>query len=70
MIAYFIGMARAPITAVLIISEMTGSRAMILPLFAAALIADGTSALVCRQRLYHGLSKAFREPTVPGNGTV
>ena len=61
MIAYFVGVVRAPLTAVLIVSEMTDSRAMILPLFAAALIADGVSALVCNERLYHGLAKAFRD---------
>ena len=61
MIAYFVGVVRAPLTAVLIVSEMTDSRAMILPLFATALIADGVSALVCRERLYHGLARAFRE---------
>lgn len=60
MIAYFVGVVRAPLTAVLIISEMTDSRAMILPLFAAALVADGVSALVCPEKLYHGLAMPFR----------
>lgn len=46
----------------LIISEMTDSRAMILPLVATAITADGVSALVCRERLYHGLAKGFRMP--------
>ncbi|WP_413989198.1 chloride channel protein [Labrys okinawensis] len=59
MIGYFVGVVRAPLTAVIIISEMTDSRAMVLPLLAAAIIADGVSALVCRERLYHALSKAF-----------
>lgn len=76
MIAYFVGVVRAPLTAVLIVSEMTDSRAMILPLFATALIADGVSALVCRERLYHGLARAFREksaeppkePPLPSGG--
>ena len=63
MIGYFVGVTRAPLTAVLIVSEMTDSRAMILPLFAAALIADGVSSIVCPERLYHGLSKAFLPPT-------
>jgi H+/Cl- antiporter ClcA len=66
MIAYFVGVVRAPLTAVLIISEMTDSRAMILPLVAAAIIADGVSAIVCKERLYHGLAKGFREsPAAP-----
>ena len=59
MIAYFVGVVRAPLTGVIIVSEMTDSRAMLLPLFAAALIADGVSGLVCKQRLYHGLSEGF-----------
>jgi H+/Cl- antiporter ClcA len=59
MCAYFVGAVRAPLTAVIIISETTASRGLILPLFATALIADGTSALVCRERLYHGLARPF-----------
>lgn len=59
MIAYFTGVVRAPLTAVVIVSEATGAHAMVVPLFAAALIADGMSALVCRERLYHGLSRSF-----------
>jgi H+/Cl- antiporter ClcA len=60
MIGYFVGVVRSPLTAVLIISEMTDSRAMILPLVATAIIADGVSAFVCRERLYHGLARGFR----------
>jgi H+/Cl- antiporter ClcA len=59
MIAYFTGVVRAPLTAVIIISETTASRGLIIPLFAAALIADVVSALVCRERLYHGLARPF-----------
>lgn len=59
MIGYFVGVVRAPLTAVLIISEMTDSRAMVLPLLATAIIADGVSALLCKERLYHGMAKAF-----------
>ena len=59
MAAYFTGVVRAPLTAVIIISEATASRGMIVPLFATALIADGVSSLVSRVRLYHGLARAF-----------
>lgn len=65
MIGYFVGVVRSPLTAVLIVSEMTDSRAMILPLVATAIIADGVSALVCSERLYHGLAKGFRPPPEP-----
>lgn len=59
MAGYFVGVVRAPLTAVIILIETTASRGMILPLFVAALIADAASALVCRERLYHGLAVRF-----------
>ena len=67
MIAYFVGVVRAPLTGVIIVSEMTDSRAMLLPLFACAILADGVSALVCRERLYHGLAKGFRPSAEPAD---
>ncbi|WP_448955753.1 chloride channel protein [Labrys neptuniae] len=65
MIGYFVGVVRAPLTAVIIISEMSDSRAMVLPLLAAAILADGVSALVCREKLYHALAKPFLSPAKP-----
>ncbi|QEN86123.1 chloride channel protein [Labrys sp. KNU-23] len=62
MIGYFVGVVRAPLTAVIIISEMSDSRAMVLPLLATAIIADGISALICREKLYHALAKPFLPP--------
>lgn len=41
---------------------------MILPLFATALIADATSALISRERIYHGLSRAFLPEDAESNG--
>jgi H+/Cl- antiporter ClcA len=64
MIGYFVGVVRAPLTAVIIITETTASRGMIVPLFATALIADLVSTLVCRERLYHGLAKSFLTPLI------
>ncbi|MDH7975556.1 chloride channel protein [Sphingomonas sp. AR_OL41] len=60
MVAYFTGVVRAPLTAVIIIVEATASRGLILPLFLSALIAHSVSALVCKERLYHGLSNPWR----------
>ena len=57
MVAYFVGVVRAPLTAVIILIEATAARGVILPLFMTALIADWTSAQVCPTRLYHGLSR-------------
>jgi H+/Cl- antiporter ClcA len=59
MTAYFTGVVRAPLTAVVIISEATASRGLLLPLLATALIADWVAGMVSPQRLYHGLSQAF-----------
>jgi len=59
MCAYFAGVVRAPLTAVIILSETTASRGLLLPMFATAFIADWASQGVCREKLYHGLSKTF-----------
>lgn len=65
MVAYFVGVVRAPFTAVIIVSETTAGRGLILPMFATALIADWVSSAVCRERLYHGLSERFLKPVAP-----
>jgi H+/Cl- antiporter ClcA len=62
MTAYFTGVVRAPLTAVIIIVEATASRGMILPLFASALIADAAGRLVCKEKLYHALAREFASP--------
>lgn len=59
MAAYFSGVVQAPLTALVIITEMTGDRTMALPLMAATLLGRGVSALVCRESLYRGLSLGF-----------
>lgn len=59
MVAYFTGVVRAPLTAVIIISETTASRGLMMPLLATALIADFSAQLVCKEKLYHGLAQRF-----------
>ena len=59
MVAYFAGVVRAPLTAVIILSETTASRGLMLPMFATAFIADWASQAVCHQKLYHGLSRPY-----------
>ncbi len=59
MIAYFTGVVRAPLTAVIIVMEVTASRGMIIPLFASAVIADASAQLICKEKLYHGLAREF-----------
>jgi len=59
MVSYFAGVVQAPITAFVIVSEMTDNHAMLVPLMAAALIAHAASRLVCREGVYHALAKRF-----------
>jgi H+/Cl- antiporter ClcA len=59
MVAYFAGVVQAPITAFVIVTEMTDNHAMVVPLMAASLIAYGTSRLICEEGIYHALAKGF-----------
>ncbi|MBU0557763.1 MAG: chloride channel protein [Alphaproteobacteria bacterium] len=60
MVGYFAGVVRAPLTAAIIMMEMTADRTMILPLFATAILANWVSSQICRPKLYHALSRQFR----------
>ena len=60
MVSYFSGVVQAPITAFVIVLEMTRDSDMALPVMAASLIAYGFSRLVCPQPVYKALSKSFR----------
>ena len=68
MVSYFAGVVQAPITAFVIVTEMTDNHAMVVPLMAAALIAYASSRLICKEGVYHALAKGFIErssPTLP-----
>jgi len=65
MVAYFTGVVRAPLTAVIVIAETTGSRGLMLPLLGAAVLADSVAGLICRERLYHGLARNFMPSSGP-----
>ncbi|WP_247710643.1 chloride channel protein [Qipengyuania aestuarii] len=67
MAGYFTGVVRAPLTAVIILGEATGSSHVILPLFATALIGDWAGSLVCREKLYLALARGFmpKDPAEP-----
>lgn len=59
MVAYFAGVVQAPITAFVIVTEMTDNHAMVVPLMAASMIAYATSRVVCKEGVYHALAKGF-----------
>lgn len=59
MAGYFAGVVQSPLTAVVIVMEMTSDRGMAIPLMATALIAAGISRLINREPLYHALARTF-----------
>ena len=67
MVSYFAGVVQAPITAFVIVTEMTENHNMVLPVMVASLIGYASSRLVCREGIYHALAKGFlpREKSVP-----
>ena len=59
MVGYFSGVVQAPITATVIVMEMTDNQRMTIPLLATSLLAFGVSRLVCRRALYGALARRF-----------
>lgn len=59
MVAYFSGAVQAPITATVIVMEMTDNQSLTIPLMATAMLAFGVSRLVCRRPLYGALARRF-----------
>lgn len=59
MVSYFAGVVQAPITAFVIVTEMTDNHAMVVPLMAAAWIAHASSRLICKDGVYHALARGF-----------
>ena len=59
MTAYFAGVTQAPMTAFVVVLEITGHQSMPFPLIAASVIAAAVSRLICPTSLYHALAKAF-----------
>jgi len=75
MAGYFAGVVQAPITAFVIIFEMTGNNGNVIPLMLASVLGFGTSRLIAPEPLYHGLARGFiadakrqASATAPGPG--
>jgi len=63
MVGYFTGVVQTPITAFVIVMEMTSNSSLILPLMVTALIAKGMSKLVCPTPIYQALSEVYLSRT-------
>ncbi len=57
MAGYFSGVVQAPMTAFVIILEMTGNHSNVIPLMASAMLGYGTARLIAPEPLYHALSR-------------
>jgi H+/Cl- antiporter ClcA len=61
MVGFFTGAVQAPITGFVIVAEMTGDQAMVIPLMATALLSTVISKLITPEPLYHALAEDFRK---------
>ncbi len=59
MAGYFAGVVQAPMTAFVIILEMTGNHDNVLALMCAAMLGYGTARMISHEPLYHALSRIF-----------
>ena len=59
MVGYFSGVVQTPITAFIIVMEMTDNQDLVLAMMATSLIASGTSKLICRKPIYVALAENF-----------
>ncbi|HWT98873.1 MAG TPA: chloride channel protein, partial [Terriglobales bacterium] len=57
--AYFAAVVQSPLTAFVIVTEMTVSNDLLVPLLATTFIAAGISNFLTREPLYHALSQQF-----------
>ncbi len=61
MAAYFSGVVQSPLTAAVIVVEMTNARGLLLPLLASSILAYHASRILCPVGLYEALANAFLE---------
>ena len=59
MSGYFAGVVQAPMTAFVIIVEMTGNHDNVVPVMAAAMIGYGTSRLIAPEPVYHAMARLW-----------
>ncbi|MDR1828738.1 MAG: chloride channel protein [Methylobacteriaceae bacterium] len=83
MAGYFAGVIQMPLTAFVIVMEMTSDTRMMLPLLTTALIASGISRLINHEPLFHALARNWaperifkpkpprrKDSSSPGSGTA
>lgn len=56
MVGYFSGVVQSPITAFVIVMEMTNDHQMMIPLMATSVLGYGASRIVCHRPIYHAIA--------------
>jgi H+/Cl- antiporter ClcA len=69
MAAYFAGVVQAPITAFVIVMEMTDNHDMVVPLMLATLLATAISRMICPRPLYKALASNYLKKVRPAGDT-
>ena len=69
MVGYFTGVVQTPITALVIVMEMTDNTDLVLPLMATAFLAYITSRIICPYSIYRALADSFLPQKNPGSKT-
>jgi H+/Cl- antiporter ClcA len=69
MAAYFAGVVQAPITAFVIVMEMTDNHDMVVPLMLATLLATAVSRMICPRPLYKALASNYLNRVRPDTVT-
>lgn len=64
MAGYFAGVVQAPMTAFVIIMEMTANHDGVIPIMLTAMLGYATSRILSREPLYHGLSRPFEAEAI------
>ncbi len=61
MAAYLAGVVQAPVTAFIIVTEMSNDHEMLIPLMAAAFLPHRISRLICHEGVYHALVRNMHD---------
>ena len=69
-VGYFAGVVQAPITAFVIVAEMTADNAMVVPLMATSLIGTLTARLICEEGVYQILARNYLRRYTPEETTL
>ena len=64
MAAYFSGVVQAPLTAAVIVTEMTNDQGLVVPVLLAALLGHAASSMLMKEGVYHALARRYVAPAM------